>query len=330
MSELGLRLPNPREVSREASIKYAKIADEKDLTTVWIGESWRGNSVPLLTDVIDATESIDVCSGIFNIYSRTPGLVAMTAASLMEKSDGRFRLGLGTSGPRVIEEFHGQPFTDPLRRSREYIEIVRGFLSGDEVNYDGELFSLSGFSLPLPEPYSVPIYLAAMGEKNLELAGAFADGWIPLLVPKSGIDPAITHISRGVRKFDRSTADITVAPWIPTCISPENPGIAKDHVRSLLGFYIGAMGDFYSNAVSRFGYADEAEAIKNGWNKEGSEGAASAVTDQMIEEFTAAGTPNEAQSSLEDYRTAGADMPVAYIPSYWASEDLISETIRNL
>ncbi len=330
MSTVGLRLPNPREVTRETSIEFARLAEKNGVESIWIGESWQRNSVPLLTEILNETETVDVCSGIFNIYSRTPGLIAMTAASLADISNNRFRLGIGTSGPRVIEDFHGQTFTSPLRRTREYIEIIRAFLQGKEVKYKGELFSLNGFSLPIEEPYSVPIYLAAMGEKNLELTGAFADGWIPLLVPKSGIESAMKDLTRGANKFDRAVNDITVAPWIPTCISADHPNEAKNYVRSLLGFYIGAMGDYYANAVSRYGYETEATAIQDAWNNEGSDGAASAVTDEMVREFTASGSPNEATASLAEYREDGADMPIAYIPSYWAPEEFITETITAL
>lgn len=330
MNDVGLRLPNPREVSRETSIEFARLADTNGISSIWIGESWHRNSVPLLTDVIHATQSTNVCSGIFNIFSRTPGLIAMTAASLADASDNRFQLGLGTSGPRVIEQFHGQSFDAPLRRTREYVEIIREFLNGTEVNYNGELFTIEGFSLPIDEPYSVPIYLAAMGKKNLELTGGFADGWIPLLVPIDGIETGMQDIARGADKFDRTVDDITVAPWIPTCISTENPEEARSYVRSLLGFYIGAMGDYYANAVSRFGYEAEANAIQNAWDSGGSEKASSAVTDEMLAAFTAAGTPDEANTALAEYREAGADMPIAYIPSYWAPEETIRETINNL
>lgn len=328
MTDLGLRLPNPREVSREKSIEFAELAENNGLSSIWIGESWHYNSVPLLTDVIRQTESIAVCSGIFNIYSRTPGLIAMTASSLADASNQRFRLGLGTSGPRVIENFHGQSFDSPLRRTREYIEIIRAFLSGEEVNYDGELFSLSGFSLT--EPNSVPIYLAAMGKKNLELTGAFADGWIPLLVPRTGIETAMEDISRGAKKFDRESSDITIAPWIPTCISADRPNEARNYARSLLGFYIGAMGDYYANAVSRYGFKEEATVIQDAWNADGSEGAASAVTDEMMDKFTASGSPSEATASLAEFGEAGADMPIAYIPSHWAPDEIITETINSL
>ena len=161
---------------REELFEYAALAEEQGLESIWVGESWGTAAVPLLTQLLERTESIDVCSGIFNIYARTPGLVAMTANTLAEIGGGRFRVGLGASGPAVIENFHGVEFERPLRRTREYIEIIRALLAGERVDYDGELFSLSGFSLDADTHHECPIYVAAMGDFYRE---ALADQGYP-------------------------------------------------------------------------------------------------------------------------------------------------------
>lgn len=315
---------------REELFEYATLAEEHGLESIWIGESWGTAAVPLLTQLLERTETIDVCSGIFNIYARTPGLVAMTANTLADIGDGRFRLGLGTSGPAVIENFHGVEFDQPLRRTREYVEIVRAFLSGERVDYDGELFDLSGFALDMDDHYGCPIYVAAMGETNRQLTGEFADGWMPLLVPNTGLDDALDAVERGVERGARSLEDVDVAPWVPACISANDPDAAREHVRSLIGFYIGAMGDYYANAATSFGYGNEAAAIQAGWQENRQAGAAAAVTDEMVAAFGAAGTPAEAAESFERFADAGADSPIAYVPSRWADDDLIRETITEL
>lgn len=315
---------------RETLFEYATLAEEQGLDSIWIGESWGEASVPLITLLLQRTESIDVCAGIFNIYARTPGLTAMTANTLADVGGNRFRMGLGTSGPAVIENFHGVEFDHPLRRTREYIEIIRGLLSGDRVEYSGELFELSGFSLDMVQHYEVPLYVAAMGETNRQLAGEFADGWMPLLVPNTGLDHALKAVERGCSRGNRSLGDVDVTPWIPTCISERDPQAARDHVRSLIAFYVGAMGEYYANAAKSFGYGDEAEAIRAGWQENRLSGAEAEVTDEMLAAFGAAGTPSQAAECFERFREAGADSPVAYIPSRWAGDEIVRETITNL
>lgn len=315
---------------REELLEYAVLAEEEGLESFWVGESWGPAAVPLLTQLLERTERMDVCSGILNVYARTPGLLAMTANTLAEIGDDRFRLGLGTSGPAVIEGFHGVEFDRPLRRTREYVEIVRALLAGDRVEYDGDLFELSGFALDVDTTHEPPIYVAAMGETNRQLAGEFADGWMPLLLPSTGLEDALEAVERGAARGDRSLADVDVTPWIPTCVSEEDPDAAREGVRSLIAFYVGAMGDYYADAATSFGFGEEADAIRAGWREDRQTGAEAGVTDEMVAAFGAAGTPAEAAGSFERFVEAGADSPVAYIPSRWAGDDLIRETIAHL
>jgi coenzyme F420-dependent oxidoreductase len=318
------------DLSREEILNYGALAEEQGLESIWVGESWGSASVPMLTQLLERTERIDVCSGIFNVYTRTPGLISMTANTLAEIGDGRFRIGMGASGPAVIEEFHGVEFDRPLRRTREYVEIVRAFLTGERVEYDGEVFDLSGFALDVEENHECPIYVAAMGETNRQLTGEFADGWMPLLVPSTSLGNALEAVEHGAIRGDRSLSEIDVAPWVPTCISEESPDEAREHVRSLIAFYVGAMGEYYANAAASFGFGEEAEAIRNGWESDRQTGAEAGVTEEMIDAFGAAGTPAEAAESFERFGDAGADSPVAYLPSRWADESALRETIEQL
>jgi len=266
-----------------------------------------------------------VASGILNIFSRSPGLIAMTAAALGDIGNG-FTLGLGASGPAVIENFHGKSFDRPLRRTREYIEIVNALLDGDTLNYSGEIFELSGFSLEEPVEAEVPVYVAAMGENNLRLTGEFADGWLPLFVPIHEMDEALASIREGATRRGRSLDAIDIAPYIITCISEADPQEARDQVRAMLAFYLGGMGDFYYRTVSRFGYGDEAESIRSAWKVGNTDEAESAVTDEMLAAFAIAGSPSRAAERIAAYESAGVDMPVAYVPTR-APTELISETI---
>jgi coenzyme F420-dependent oxidoreductase len=309
---------------------YTELAEENGLESVWAGESWGRSVVPVLTQMLDRTDSIDVGAGIFNIYTRTPALVAMTSNTLAEIGNGRFRVGLGASGPAVIENFHGIEFEDPLRRTREYIEIIRGYLRGDRVEYDGEIFELSGFSLNMDDYYECPIYVASMGEVNRQLTGEFADGWMPLLIPSTALEDALKAVERGADRGSRSIDDVDVMPWIPTCISEDNPEEAREVVRAKIALYVGAMGNYYANMVSGFGFAEEAEAIQQGWEENTQAGAEAAVTDEMVTTIGASGTPAEAAESFERFADAGASSAVASIPTRWASDELTRETIEHL
>lgn len=316
--------------NKDKIIEYAILAENKGMDSIWIGESWGSASIPLLTLLLKRTETIDVCSGIINIFSRTPALISMTANTLADIGDGRLRIGLGVSGPKVIENFHGVEFEQPLRRTREYIEIMRYFMNGERVDYDGEIFNLSGFELNVTNYYKYPIYTAAMGKKNRKLTGEFADGWIPILVPNNGLREAINMIKVGADRRGRSLSEIDIAPWVPTCISENRPQTARRHVRSFIAFYVGAMGEYYANSVASFGFCDETTMIKNGWRDDGLKGARNKVTKEMVNVFGAAGTPSEAAKSFDRFNEAGANSPIAYIPTQWADDELTRETISYL
>jgi coenzyme F420-dependent oxidoreductase len=279
---------------------------------------------------MDRTDTVEFGSGIVNIFSRSPALTAMTAASLAEISDGRYHLGIGASGPAGVENFHGMEFERPLRRTREYLEIVRAYLQGETVDYDGDIFDLSGFALD-PEPeYDVPIYVAALGETNRQLTGEFADGWLPFLIPLSGIEDATEAVERGAKRGDRSVDDVTVAPFVITCVSDSDPEQTRDIVRSQFSFYVSAMGDYYYNVVSDHGFADEAEEIRSNWHDGERDAARAAVTDEILDNFTICGTGEEARETIAQYHDVGVDMPVANVPARYMSDDLIQETISSL
>lgn len=327
MIRRGLRLPLPGEQGRSTCLEFGKLADERGIDTVWVPETWSRNSVILMTQLAERFDQATVGSGILNIFSRTPGLMAMTAAGMADVTGGKFRLGIGTSGPAVIENFHGQSFDQPLRRTREYIEIVNALLGGDELAYDGSVFELSNFSLTEEVAYEVPIYVAAMGDQNLRLTGEFADGWLPLFVPVDAFDEAIETIEQGANRQNRSVDEIDIAPYVVTCISEENPDIARDKVRSMIAFYVGEMGTFYHRTVSKFGYAKEADTIRDAWRGGDPDRARERVTDELLDAFAIAGSPTEGHERLAAYEKAGIDMPIAYVPTD-ASPSLIRETIE--
>lgn len=328
MVELGIRLPKGDTL--EESTEYGRLAESAGVSSIWVSEGWKRNSVPTMEHLLEHTDEPDVCAGIFNIFSRTPGLIAMTARGFCDTYGERFRIGLGASAKPVVESFHGMEFESPLRRTREYIEIVNTLLAGEELDYSGRFFELSGFSLQdLDRAYEVPLYNAAMGETNLKLTGEFADGWLPHLFPVTGYDRAISILETGAEKRGRSVDDLTVAPYLPTCISDERPDEAEDHVRGLLGRYVGGMGNYYHRTVSEAGYGDAADAIQAEWQDGNYEAAKANVSADLLRDCSVCGTVDEAAESIRRFRSAGADEPVAYVPPR-APDPLIRETIQNL
>lgn len=328
MPRIGARLPTENDWSD--TVDYAQFADQHGLESVWIAEGWDRNTVPLMTQIFEATDRIDVCAGIFNIYSRTPALMAMTARAFVDSYGERFRLGLGTSAKPIIEGVHGQSFESPLRRTREYIEIINSLLAGEATEYDGRFFDLSGIGLQEMEgSYDVPIYVAAMGETNLQLTGEFADGWLPLFVPRDQFEATVEKIEAGTQRGDRSIADVTKAPYVPTCLSADEPEESQNAVRDLIAWYIGGMGSYYHRTLSEFGYADNADAVRDEWQNGNHEAARDAVSDEVLDQLTLSGHPDEAKQKLAQYDEVGVDEFVAYIPPK-APEHLIEETIEHV
>lgn len=327
MRRVGLRIPKERGMAE--SLEFARQAVESGVDSLWVSEGLGRNQVILLSVLADRFDGVRIGSGIFNVYSRTPALLAMTAAGLDSLAD-RFMLGLGTSGRDVVENLHGMEFGNPLRREREYIEIISQLLAGENAEYQGEFFDLSGFGLrDADELREVPIYLAAMGDTNLKLTGEFADGWLPLHLPIEHLESKFELIREGISKRGRDPSEVEVAPYVVTCISGEHPEGARDAARSLLAFYIGAMGEFHYRNIKRHGFDSEADRIRSLWQDGQRDDARGGVTEEMLESLSISGSPTEARETLERYYENGADLPIAYVPPK-ADRSLIVETIDHL
>ncbi|HWT25211.1 MAG TPA: LLM class flavin-dependent oxidoreductase, partial [Solirubrobacteraceae bacterium] len=235
--------------SLEEQVSLAVLADQAGLDSVWISEAWGQDAVSMLGLLAGRTERIALGSGLMQIPARQPAAAAMAAASLDVLSGGRFRLGLGVSGPQVSEGWYGVPFRRPLRRTREYVEIVRLALRRRTVRYDGEEWTLplpggSGRALKLlasPVQERIPVYLGAIGPRAIEQTGEIADGWLPFMFDPSAPDTLLDPLRRGLARAGRAREDIDVAPCVPFAVAADL-GAARDAVRPWLAFYLGAMG----------------------------------------------------------------------------------------
>jgi F420-dependent oxidoreductase-like protein len=243
--------------SPEEQVSLALMADELGLDSVWISEAWGQDAVSVLGLLAGRTERIGLGSGLMQIPARQPTAAAMAAASLDVLSGGRFRLGLGVSGPQVSEGWYGVPFERPLRRTREYVEIVRMALARKTVSYEGREWTLplpDGLGRPLkllarPVQERVPIYLGAVGPKAVRQTGEIADGWLPFMLDPSDPRPLLEPLERGLAAAGRSRSEMDVAPCVPMALAADVDA-ARDAVRPWLAFYLGAMGAPEKNSTS--------------------------------------------------------------------------------
>lgn len=304
-----------RENDWEQGIAFVLEAEKMGVDAVWTAETWGFDAATQAAFVAARTSTIRVGTGVMQLLSRTPAMLAMTALSLDSMSHGRFALGLGASGPQVVEGWHGQPFERTLPRIRDAVAIVRMAMRGERVAYKGEYYELprpggegKALRIGVP-PAEVPVYLATLGPKSLELTGEIADGWIGTSFMPEHADTFIEHIQRGAEKAGRTLADIDLqvpsgvvefGDDVEQMIAPRKPGLA---------FTLGAMGskrhNFYNAAYRRAGYADEALQVQSLWLDGKRDEAAELVPDEMVLKTNLLGTEQMVRERLRAYRDAG-------------------------
>ena len=322
-------LPVAAQPSLDSVVDLAVAAEAAGYDRVWLPETWGRDAVTTLSLAAERTESVGLGTGIVNVYSRSPALLGQTAATLQEASGGRFRLGLGPSGPAVIQNWHGESFGNPLRRTREAVEVVRRVLSGDPVDYDGEAFSLRGFRLrcEAPDP-APPVDVTGMGPKAVELAGRFADGWHALMLTPDGLRERLGDLRRGAGLGDRDPSDVRVTLSVPCC-ALDDADRARSLVRQHVAFYVGGMGTFYRDALARQGHEERAERIHDAWQAGDREDAVAAV-DPLLDELAAAGDPETARERLAAFGDVDGVDAVAVSFPRGASGEEVRETLDSL
>ncbi len=303
-------------------MKRVQIAEEVGVEAVFSAETWGRDQFSLLTQIALATSKIKIGTGIAPVYGRSPAVLAMTAATLDELSGGRMILGLGTSGARVIEHWHGQPFERPLQRLKEYCEIINIIVSGERLNYEGEIFKLQrGFKL-LFEPVRkhIPIYIASISPKSMRQVGEVADGWMPIYWPKSKFVSGMDTVREGAKAAGRDATEVECVASITTVIDPD-PVRAKMQAAGPTSFYVTRMGDFYHQMLSRNGFAKEVAAMRQAFEENQADpqkagaAAVAAMSDKMIEETAVFGDIETVAAGLEERRQLGVDMPIISMPS---------------
>ena len=320
-----------RDKSLKDIVTFSRFAEEAGLESVWISEAWGRDAFLALAAVANATEHIKLGTGIVNVYSRSPAALAMAITTLDELSKGRAILGLGSSGARVIESWHGLRYERPFGRLREAVTIVQQILSGSQVNLQGNVFRVSDFRLAIQPPqHKIPIYIAALGPKMLRLAGRIADGVLLYLCPPSRMPDAIAEIRKGAENSKRSPASVDVAALLPTFVS-ENREEARRSVAAMVAYYVGGMGTYYHRQVSKSGFEADANSIRAAWMNGDRASATKMVTDQLLDSVALAGSAEECRTRLEEFRNAGIDLPIL---SFYVQDEravkAVCESIKTL
>jgi F420-dependent oxidoreductase-like protein len=302
------------------TLSFVLEAEKLGLDLCFVAEAWGSDAPSALGYFAARTERMLLGSGIIQLGTRTPVAIAQTALTLAEMSGGRFILGLGASGPQVIEGLHGVPFGQPLARLRQTVEIVRRVFAGEKLDYQG-----SKFHIPLPggegRPMrlsmdanpDIPIYLATISPKTLELTGEIADGWVGTSFVPEGAAAYFGPLDAGLAKAGRKRSDLDVCQGAEVAFAED-----EDALRAMvagrkqeLAFSLGGMGsaktNFYNGAYSRQGWAEVAARVRERWQAGDRDGAAALVTDDMVLGTTLIGTEQMVRERLRVWRDAGVD-----------------------
>jgi F420-dependent oxidoreductase-like protein len=302
----------------ESAVTYAVEAERLGVDSAWTAETWGYDGATPLAYLAAKTTRIRLGAGILQVGTRTPALTAMTAMSLASLSGDRFLLGLGVSGPQVIEGWHGVRFARPLQRLRETVEIVRKVTRGERLVYHGEVYQVplpegegKALTSSVPPRPDLPVYLATLGPKSLELTGELADGWLGTSFIPEHASLFFDPIATGATRAGRSLADLDLqvsagvvafSDDVEKLILPRKPGLA---------FTLGAMGsrehNFYNDTFRRMGYADVATQVQDLWLKKQREAAAALVPDELVLKTNLIGTQEMVHERLRVHQHAGVN-----------------------
>ncbi len=310
-------------LSVEEIFDCAKVLNDYSADSIWIPETWGMDCCSILSHVSNIAKKPHLGSSIINIYSRSPALVAMSSVTLDTLSGGRFMLGLGTSSKAIVEDWHGLKFSSPLGRMREYVDVLRLAMSGQKVSYDGEFFSLKNFGLLIRPPRTrIPIYLAAINQKMVELTWEIADGVIFYLRPLQELKTTIAKM--------QSRKKIDVACQLITCISNDSEK-AINRAKQTIAFYV-SVGEIYRKFLASNGFQKETTAIFEEYKKNGLRDNQVFVTDEMVHSLSVCGTPEDIRKRIHQFVDAGIDLPILQfnpVGTVGESFDLLVKTLAS-
>jgi F420-dependent oxidoreductase-like protein len=295
-----------------------QLADQLGYDSVWLGEAWGYELFTSLADLVRVTTRMKLGAGVANIFSRSAAVIAATAATLDERSGGRMLLGLGSSGPQVVEHWHGIPFSRPLQRTREYVQVINAILRREPLHFKGEVLALErGFTIRFaPIRDHIPIYLASLGPKNIQLAGEIADGILPVYWPARDYPDLRKQLDEGSIRAGRPAGSVRIAPYLTVeiVLDESDREAARHRAAAPVAFYVGRMGTFYGEMLTRHGFGEDVAAIVKGWEA-GHKSAVAAVSDRILDATAIIGTADEVVARLREWQALGLDEPLISMPS---------------
>lgn len=320
MSKLGFVLPYWADVPLDDLVYFSILGDDLGYDSVWVPEMWGRDAFTLISTIVANTEKIKMGTSVISVYSRSPALIAQTAATVDEYSKGRMILGLGMSSVYLNENWHSMKFEKPLLRTKESVEVIREILKGEKLDYEGEIFKLKYFKL-LFKPYRkyLPIYIASLGPKNIKLTSEIADGWLPFMVSNEFIDS-----KKELLKSENK--NMQIAPFVPALISNDSEE-SKFYVKELIAFYIGSMGDYYHRQIASYGFQKEADDIRRYWRKD-KEKAIDCVSDEILNLLSIYGDKESGKKMLTKFSET-SDLPILMFPPN-APKKLIEYSMKEL
>lgn len=309
MERLGLTIPLEGLPVSETVVPIARLAESLGYTDLWTAEVSGTDGLTPLAAAAVATERLRFGTAILPVFTRPPALMAMGAASVQAISEGRFVLGIGTSSSIIVGNWMGEEFSRPLTRIRETVAFLRDAFEGKKMDTQAHGFSVSGFRLTADGGVKVPIYIAGLGPKMLRLAGQIADGVILFLFTPDGVKWALDQVRAGAEEAGRDPSEIDVVARIPVAVD-EDDEFLRFMLRRLTTNY--AIVDVYNASLTRQGFGDPAESITKLWQSGERDGAAAAVTDEMLESLYLFGGAEDVSAGIDRFREAGIKTPVLF------------------
>jgi len=293
----------------DQAIARVRLAEEAGVDTAWVAEAWGRDCFSILALMARETKRIKLGTGIVNTYSRTPAALAQHFATLDEISGGRMIIGLGTSGHRVIEHWHGVPFQPSLTRLREYVEIIRMILAGEPLKYAGKVFNLQrGFRLRFqPVRSRIPIFIASLTPKSVAQTARIADGWMPVMIPLQNLQREISSFRRLVQEAGRDPHSVTVRSPGSVTVT-HNVESARQASKAHIAFYITNMGDYYREQLIRMGHEEAVTVVRHAWDEGGHTAGSAAVPEALVDTLFFAGPVEACVERLAAQAEAGIDL----------------------
>ena len=313
-TKLGI-VPFWKGYDRKVVLRTTQLAEDLGYHSVWVPEAWSYEQFQLLTEIAVHTKRIGLATGIANIFSRSAGLLAMSAATLDEISEGRAILGLGTSGKNVVENFHGVPYKKPLTRMRETIGVMRTLWKGERLTPEqSTLADLRHFKLEMtPTRPNIPIYVASLQQKAITEIGRIADGWVPTFWPYEHFKDGFEWAAEGAREVGRDPQDIELAPFLGV-VPMEDADFARSMMKPMVSFYIGGMGTYYHDMFCRFGFKENADLVRDLYNEGDRKKAAAAVSDELVDAIAICGPPEYCRDKLAEWGSNGMGLGLVNLP----------------